>query len=291
MPVVKADALTEGNNNRWNLVLPAWVNADTEAQRTELNTWKVRMTLEDEKGNKQNSGAVEITVQQDRKIELIVDNVADADRTDHSHEASALADGVDGVVMDLVLTDSFGDTTDRNGKVLVDEAMAPELYDSNDKKAGTVTLSSTLPGTFRWKAKEDAYGDSNYVDVTFTGDALDALNALIYQMKTSSPVNLSGKQDRHPVVNNTYRFVLWRDANKDGFFQMSEQLAEDEMALYDYQWEFTGQSVTGNTGAQANTRNEDLVLPATNREAAQKFAAHEQDGIQGYGIRVVYSQK
>lgn len=127
--------------------------------------------------------------------------------------------------------------------------------------------------------------------MTFTGDALDALNALIYQMKTSSPVNLSGKQDRHPVVNNTYRFVLWRDANKDGFFQMSEQLAEDEMALYDYQWEFTGQSVTGNTGAQANTRNEDLVLPATNREAAQKFAAHEQDGIQGYGIRVVYSQK
>lgn len=192
--------------------------------------------------------------------------------------------------------------------------MAPELYDSNDKKvslsstactaelpcvfiasrdkkAGTVTLSSTLPGTFRWKAKEDVYGDSNYVDVTFTGDAFDALNALIYQMKTSSPVNLSGKQDRHPVVNNTYRFVLWRDANKDGVFQMSEQLAEDEMALYDYQWEFTGQSVTGNTGAQANTRNEDLVLPATNREAAQKFAAHEQDGIQGYGIRVVYSQK
>lgn len=38
MPVVKADALTEGNNNRWNLALPAWVNADTEAQRTELNT-------------------------------------------------------------------------------------------------------------------------------------------------------------------------------------------------------------------------------------------------------------
>lgn len=51
------------------------------------------MTLEDEKGNKQNSGVVEITVQQDRKIELIVDNIADTDRSDHSHEASALADG------------------------------------------------------------------------------------------------------------------------------------------------------------------------------------------------------
>ncbi|EOG2925309.1 intimin-like inverse autotransporter SinH [Salmonella enterica] len=107
MPVVKADALTEGNNNRWNLVLPAWVNADTEEQRTALNTWKVRMTLEDEKGNKQNSGVVEITVQQDRKIELIVDNIADTDRSDHSHEASALADGEDGVVMDLLITDSF----------------------------------------------------------------------------------------------------------------------------------------------------------------------------------------
>lgn len=81
MPVVKANALTEGNNNSWNLVLPAWVNADTEEQRTALNTWKVRMTLEDEKGNKQNSGVVEITVQQDRKIELIVDNIADTDST------------------------------------------------------------------------------------------------------------------------------------------------------------------------------------------------------------------
>ncbi|MDI8033549.1 hypothetical protein MJI52_23120, partial [Salmonella enterica subsp. enterica serovar Montevideo] len=41
-------------------------------------------------------------VQQDRKIELIVDNIADTDRSDHSHEASALADGEDGVVMDLL---------------------------------------------------------------------------------------------------------------------------------------------------------------------------------------------
>ncbi|EPF7606584.1 inverse autotransporter beta domain-containing protein [Salmonella enterica] len=314
MPVVKANALTEGNNNSWNLVLPAWVNADTEEQRTALNTWKVRMTLEDEKGNKQNSGVVEITVQQDRKIELIVDNIADTDRSDHSHEASALADGEDGVVMDLLITDSFGDSTDRNGNELVDDAMTPVLYDSNDKKvtlaqtpcttetpcvfiasrdkeAGTVTLSSTLPGTFRWKAKADAYGDSNYVDVTFIGDNLSALNAVIYQVKAANPVNLIGKEDKHPTVNNAYRFLLWRDKNKDGVFQMSEQLTEEEMALYDYQWEFTGQSTNGHTGALANTMNEDLVLPVTNKEAAQKFAANVEDGVQGYGIRVTYSQK
>ncbi|EAA5142228.1 intimin-like inverse autotransporter protein SinH [Salmonella enterica] len=265
MPVVKANALTEGNNNSWNLVLPAWVNADT-------------------------------------------------DRSDHSHEASALADGEDGVVMDLLITDSFGDSTDRNGNELVDDAMTPVLYDSNDKKvtlaqtpcttetpcvfiasrdkeAGTVTLSSTLPGTFRWKAKADAYGDSNYVDVTFIGDNLSALNAVIYQVKAANPVNLIGKEDRHPTVNNAYRFLLWRDKNKDGVFQMSEQLTEEEMALYDYQWEFTGQSTNGHTGALANTMNEDLVLPVTNKEAAQKFAANVEDGVQGYGIRVTYSQK
>ncbi len=199
------------------------------------------MTLEDGKGNKQNSGVVEITVQQDRKIELIVDNIADTDRSDHSHEASALADGEDGVVMDLLITDSFGDSTDRNGNELVDDTMTPELYDSNDKKsprpdalhhgnpcvfiasrdkeAGTVTLSSTLPGTFRWKAKADAYGDSNYVDVTFIGDNLSALNAVIYQVKAANPVNLIGKEDKHPTVNNTYRFLLWRDKNKDNVFR------------------------------------------------------------------------
>ena len=72
---------------------------------------------------------------------------------------------------------------------------------------------------------------------------------------------------------------------------MSEQLTTDEMVLYDYQWEFTGQSVLGHTGAQANTRNEDLILPATNKDAAQKFGANVQDGVQGYGIRVSYRQK
>ncbi|MCH0692682.1 intimin-like inverse autotransporter SinH [Escherichia coli] len=314
MPVVKADALTEGNNNRWNLVLPAWVNASTQAEREALNSWKVRITLEDEQGNKEMSGVVAITVQQGRKIELIVDNIADPDRTDHSHEASAQADGVDGVVMDVLLTDAFGDNTDRNGNELVDDAMTPALYDNNDKKVtlvdkpcsmenpcvfiakrdkevGTVTLSSTLPGTFRWKAKEDAYGDSNYVDVTFIGETIDGLNAIIYQTNTTKPINLIDKKDKHLTVNNTYRFLLWRDKNSDGVFQMSEQLSEEEMVRYDYQWEFTGQSVNGHTGAQTNTSNADLVLPATNREAAQTFAASEEDGVQGYGLRVTYSQK
>lgn len=314
MPVVKANTLTEGNKNRWNLVLPAWVNASTEEARQALNAWKVRITLTDEKGNTQNSGVVDITVRQDRQIELIVDNLADTDRSDHSHAASALADGDDGVVMDLLLTDSYGDATDRNGNQLVDEAMKPELYDSSDKKvtlaatpctaetpcvfiasrdkaAGTVTLSSTLPGTFRWKAKEEAYGDSNYVDITFLDKGASDLNAIIYQLKAAKPVNLIGKEEQHPQLNKTYRFVLWRDKNNDGVFQMSEQLAEDEMALYDYQWEFTGQSTNGHTGALANTRNEDLVLPVTNKEAAQKFTANEEDGVQGYGIRVIYSQK
>ncbi len=314
MPVVQANMLTEGNNNTWNLVLPAWVNAETEAERTALNSWKVRMTLEDEKGNRQNSGVVEIVVQQDRSIELIVDNIADTDRSDHSHAASAQADGEDGVVMDLLLTDAFGESTDRNGNTLVDEKMSPELYDSNDKKvslsnapcttdkpcvfiaernekAGTITLSSTLPGTFHWKAKEAVYGDSNLVDITFVGISGEELNGLIYQTKISKPINLINNKETHPTLNNTYRFLLWRDKNKDGAFQMSEQLTADEMAQYDYQWEFTGQSTQGYTGAQSNTSNEDLILPATNKEAAQKFGANAQDGVQGYGIRVSYSQK
>ncbi|MCV5707091.1 intimin-like inverse autotransporter protein SinH, partial [Escherichia coli] len=89
--------------------------------------------------NRQNSGVVEITVQQDRKIELIVNNIADVpDENNHSHEASAQADGVDGVVMDLDVTDSFGDDTDRNGNALPEDGLSPQLYDAQDKK---VTLT------------------------------------------------------------------------------------------------------------------------------------------------------
>ncbi|WP_348265697.1 hypothetical protein, partial [Salmonella enterica] len=46
----------------------------------------------------------------------------------------------DGVLMDLLITASFGDSTDRNGNELVDDAITPVLYDSNGKK---VTLAQT----------------------------------------------------------------------------------------------------------------------------------------------------
>ncbi|EPO2590115.1 intimin-like inverse autotransporter SinH [Escherichia albertii] len=314
MPVIKENTLTEGNNNRWNIVLPAWQYASTEAEQQKLNTWRVRIALEDEKGNRQNSGVVEITVNQDRKIELIVNNIANVpEENNHSHEASAQADGVDGVVMDLDVTDSFGDDTDGKGNVLPEDNLNPQLYDAQDKKVtlankpctteapcifiaeknkekGTVTLASTLPGTFRWKAKAAPYDDSNYVDVTFLGSDIGGLNAFIYRIGATNPVNLIGNKDPLPL-NNTYRFVLWRDANKDGIFQQSEKLTDEEMAQYDYQWEFTGQSAHGETGAQANTTNEDIVIPATNQEAAQKFSAQAGDGVQGYGLQVKYSKK
>ncbi|MEO3991743.1 intimin-like inverse autotransporter SinH [Pseudocitrobacter cyperus] len=314
MPVVKANTITEGNNNHWNLVLPAWQYAATEAEQEKLNTWRVRLALEDEKGNRQNSGVVEITVQQDRKIELIVNNIANVpDENNHSHEASAQADGVDGVVLDLDVTDSFGDSTDRNGNALPEENLSPKLYDAQDKKItlsdkpcatespcvfiankdskkGTVTLASTLPGTFRWKAKAAPYDDSNFVDITFLGAEEGALNGFIYRINDPSPHNLAG--DEKPIpINAAYRFVLWQDKNRDGAFQQSEKLTDEEMAQYDYQWEFAGKSVLGNTGAQTNTGNEDLVIPATNKEAVEKFGAQQADGVQGYQLQVKYGKK
>ncbi|HBP9220920.1 TPA: intimin-like inverse autotransporter protein SinH, partial [Escherichia coli] len=315
MPVIKENTLTEGNNNHWNLVLPAWQYSSDKAEQEKLNTWRVRLALEDEKGNRQNSGVVEITVQQDRKIELIVNNIANVpEENNHSHEASAQADGVDGVVMDLDVTDSFGDNTDRNGDALPEDNLTPRLYDAQDKRVtltnkpcstdnpcvfiakqdkekGTVTLSSTLPGTYRWKAKAAPYDDSNYVDVTFLGAEIGGLNAFIYRVGAAKPSNLIGK-DKEPLpLNNTYRFVLWRDSNKDGVFQQVEKLTDEEMAQYDYKWEFTGKSINGEVGAQANTSNEDIVIPATNREAAQTYGAQAGDGLQGYGLRVLYTKK
>ena len=114
------------------------------------------------------------------------------------------------------------------------------------------------------------YDDSNYVDVTFLGADIGGLNAFIYRVGAAKSVNLIGNKEPLPL-NSRYRFVLWRDANKDGVFQLSEKLTDEEMKQYDYQWEFTGHSVNGNTGAQANTTNVDIEIPATNKEAAAKF--------------------
>ncbi len=119
---------------------------------------------------------VEITVQQDRKIELIVNNIANVPIRAITATKPAHRPMVDGVVMDLDVTDSFGDNTDRNGDALPEDNLTPQLYDAQDKRVtltnkpcstdnpcvfiakqdkekGTVTLSSTLPGTYRWKAK------------------------------------------------------------------------------------------------------------------------------------------
>ncbi len=53
------------------------------------------------------------------------------------------------------------------------------------------------------------------------------------------------------------------------------------MAQYDYKWEFTGKSINGEVGAQANTSNEDIVIPATNREAAQTYGAQAEMACRG----------
>lgn len=49
MPVIKENTLTEGNNNHWNLVLPAWQYSSDQAEQEKLNTWRVRLALEDER--------------------------------------------------------------------------------------------------------------------------------------------------------------------------------------------------------------------------------------------------
>ncbi len=55
--------------------------------------------------------------------------------------------GADGErhVMDLLITDSFGDSTDRNGNELVDDAMTPVLCDGNDKVTGPDALHHGNP--------------------------------------------------------------------------------------------------------------------------------------------------
>ncbi|SUH07813.1 intimin [Salmonella enterica subsp. enterica] len=100
------------------------------------------------------------------------------------------------------------------------------------KTRGRWTLSSTLPGTFRWKAKADAYGDSNYVDVTFIGDNLSALNAVIYQVKAAKPCQ-PYRQKKISTLRSIMLTVSCCGATKikTMFFQMSEQLTEEEMAL------------------------------------------------------------
>ncbi|MDK6348290.1 intimin-like inverse autotransporter protein SinH, partial [Escherichia coli] len=83
-------------------------------------------------------------------------NIANVpEENNHSHEASAQADGVDGVVMDLDITDSFGDNTDRNGNVLPQDNLNPQLFDANDKKVTLTNNPCTTETPCVFIAKQD----------------------------------------------------------------------------------------------------------------------------------------
>lgn len=128
------------------------------------------------------------------------------------------------------------------------------------------------------------------MDVTFLGAEIGGLNAFIYRVGAAKPSNLIGK-DKEPLpLNNTYRFVLWRDSNKDGVFQQVEKLTDEEMAQYDYKWEFTGKSINGEVGAQANTSNEDIVIPVLTAKQ-RKPMAHKRRWLAGIRFtRAVYQK-
>ncbi|WP_111740616.1 intimin-like inverse autotransporter SinH [Leminorella richardii] len=314
MPVIKANAIADGNNNLWNLQLPTWENGATEKARRDLNTWQVRITLEDEKGNRINSDPVELSIQQNRKIELVAKDAADGQSDAHSHEASVLANGKDAVDLSLSLSYANGDTADSSGKPLEDDKMLPELYDVNNNKVslstkpcttdkpcvfiiernkdeGTVTIASTLSGTFRWKAKASPYGDSNYVDVTFTDNGIVELKPIIYQVNAENEGNLINKEGQLSV-GQTYRFALWKDSNRDGVFQSAEKLTDEEMEQYEYKWEFTGTSKQlRKAGGESSVLNADLAIPKTNAEATSIFPNAGADGVQGYGLQVQYRKK
>ncbi len=78
---------------------------------------------------------------------------------------------------------------------------------------------------------------------------------------------------------------------KTAFFQQSEKLTDEEMTQYDYKWEFTGKSINGEVGAQANTSNADIVIPATNREAAQSYGAKSGRWLAGIRFTRAVHQK
>ncbi len=141
MPVIKENTLTEGNNNHWN---PGAARTGSTAltKPNKKNSipgeyvWHWKMKRATDRTLVWWKSPFSRTV----KIELIVNNIANVpEENNHSHEASARADGVDGVVMDLDVTDSFGDNTDRNGDALPEDNLTPRLYDAQDKR---VTLTN-----------------------------------------------------------------------------------------------------------------------------------------------------
>lgn len=104
-------------------------------------------------------------------------------------------------------------------------------------------------------------------------------------------VNLVGKADSQLLVGHTYQFKTWYDANNNHVWDAGELEATDN---YTYKWVFDGTSATTGTAggyAVGSTSNKDLVIPATNAEAKNIFAAAGADGVQGYSLKVDYSAK
>lgn len=104
-------------------------------------------------------------------------------------------------------------------------------------------------------------------------------------------VNLIGTANSELKLGHTYQFKIWYDTNGNKVWDAGEV---DASSNYSYDWVFDGVSATtatpgGNAVSSAN--NKDLILPTTNADAKNVFAAAGADGIQGYKLQVDYTAK
>ncbi|ENE4240321.1 hypothetical protein ABNH60_003536 [Salmonella enterica] len=236
--------------------------------------------------------------------------------TDHSvsfdnDHSSGSVDGLapgDKVTLKYNFLDSEGDldssklsikwftTIDGNGtdkKILDNDGQ--DTYTISDSDAGrylgaeiTEQTSTGIPSqgeTITVKDVASNSPDDNIPDGPIIGGTV---SEMIVDSEAPT-VNLIGSNTQLQVGHN-YSFKIWYDTNKNGQWDQGELDASNN---YTYKWVFDGESATTKTPggyAVSSTDNSDLNIPILNTEASSVFASAGADGVQGYALRVDYTQ-
>lgn len=316
LPALTQHNISVGQNNHWTLTFPAWVDsADPNA-----NKYTLSVMLVDDKGHSNQSNAVNIVVSEAPVNYQLVIKDADEERK----AIKVLSNGNNPVTLQTSgnkVAGFSGQTTPLNAENLKMKFHAYKVEDKDHlhevdihnlksdcegtnqclfyekaSERGTAVIASTASGVYSIIATPENKDTqkTNSVLIDFTPADKMIYSAIID--KENPTVNLTASKGNKLQLGHEYEFKIAYDSNNNGQWDATDRETVSDtdhtplISLVHYRWQFDKNSAHGTVGgyAKSSTDNTNIILPKTNAEANNLFAAAGSDGIQGYDLRVDY---
>lgn len=316
LPALTSGNISNGQDNHWTLIFPAWVDSiDPNA-----NKYKLALTLVDDKGHTKQSNAVNIIVTEAPiNYQLVIDDSGEVKKAikllaNGNSFANVVASGakVSGLAGETTPVDAQNLGLTFHAYKMEDKSHYHEvaihasksectsgsecLFYKDSPSGSNAMLGSTMSGVYSIIASrgDDESKKTNAVLVDFSPASTMIYTAIVDSENPT--VNLTATKGNVLQLGHKYQFKVAYDSNNNGQWDATDRETVSDsnptllISLVDYKWLFDGHSPDGTKGGYAvsSTNNNMIFIPETNAQASQVLANTGADGLQGYDLKVDY---